>query len=413
MATNFQEVHKPSRAQALTFFFICLALAVGVIVWTFWLNRGTLIVEGPAPFGVEAGAENKECTASPCVLKVKPHAYTITLKKDGYYDDDQQVEVRRFKETAVKANLQYIPKVMEAGEIILPISETPLRPPFLGLARFENFPKDIKAAQFSASGNQILVTLGREIYIYDVAKKILSATNLSPDFYPAWAGEDVLFLVKVELKQALKKWNGGKIETIVVFDRPFVNPQIFGSPSGKKAVISEKTDGDFSYYLVDLEKKSRQRLAVSRSAQLIKWTLDDLIFEEPEEKGKKVFALNANTLEQKTLGATSGSNVLETAPGNFVFLSSEKQDSKSTQLGPSISEVLEKAVEETTSAPKAVVESSVFLVEFSSATGELKTLAEVPLKQNEKVEHLTADLNGKKYYFEKSGKLFEVRLEPQ
>lgn len=401
--------HKPSRKKAIIFFVFTLLLAGSVIVWTFFINKGILIVEGQTPFSVKINSSETLCAAAPCYLKLTPRAYNIVFSKQGFFDDSRNVKIKLWSETKVAANFKFIPTYREAGKIILPDAAAPLRPPFLDMIKFENFPKNIKQADFSPSGNFVLIALGKEFYVYDIADGIIEKTDLKPEMHPAWLGEQLVFFEESSEKQFLKLRSGKENKLLASFERPFKNPTIFGSPDGKKVLIAEKSEESFFYYLVDIEKKSRRRLEISSSAKSPKWTGDFIIFEEGKGDSEKIFAVNVDNFQKTDLAAESSGNVIEKQDGVFIFISPNKQDSSQIQLGSSITEALEQASKDTANIINET--TSWFVTEFNVKTNESKMLVEIPAKKNATPHNLTADLTGKKLYLEMDNVLIEITLE--
>lgn len=410
-----QKPHQPSRRQAVIFFLFTLILAAAIFCWVFFIDKGSLIINGPAPFDVRIGVKSTPCASAPCVLKLKPKRYTVILQKEGFFEDSQVVEIKRFQNTAATANFKFIPILREASEIVLPMESAPLKPPFLGMQTLPNFPKNAKEALFSPNENKILLSLGKEFYIYDTAAKTVGETDFAPDMRPAWLNQDIVFLEKTEEKHILKKWTvkDDKTSVLASFDRPFENPRLMGSPSGEKILIADEENSGPSYYLIDAVKKSRKKLELGPGAKKPKWTKfsDSLVFEAEESGRAKIFILNPANLEKTNIPATDSSNVEEISPHNFIFISAEKRDSEGPQVGISITEAIEEAQKETKQALGSAPHSSyLFIVEFSAEKGAFKTIIEIPVKAGEKIRRLTPD--DQKWRFEKEGRLFEVVFGP-
>lgn len=402
--------HKPSRKQAILFFIFTLILAIGVIAWIFFINKGTLVIDGSAPFRIKIGTEEIFCASAPCSLKLAPRSYGIVLSKKGFYDDVKNARINFWGEEKIMADFKFIPTYQELGEIILPVISAPLRPPFLGQKKFEGFPKNVKQTKFSQDGNLALITLGKELYVYYVADKVVDKTDLKPEMQADWLGDKIIFLEEFEQKHLLKLRDGKENKLLASFERPLKNPALLGSPDGNKVLLSESDGGKYSYYIVDTEKRSRKRLEISSGARNPKWTGNYMIFEEEEVGAKKVFAVNAEDFKQINLGAESSENTIEIRKGVFIFISGAKRDSETADLGPSISEALEQAAKETSSIVKKI--SSWFVTKFDTLTGKSKMLVEIPAKEGKILDRLTADLNGKKLYLDLGGELMEIVLEP-
>jgi hypothetical protein len=343
-----RQIHRPSRATAIAFFLLSLAIAAFVIVWVFFLNRGTLTVSVEAPFRITVSGKQKECISFPCMLRLAPRTHSITIQKEGFYEDTQTVEIKRWKETKLTANFTFIPVVAEVKN----------RPP------------------------------------------VLDKKN-----------DEIAFLEKIDGKHVLKMRNGS--EAIVTFERPFKNPRLMGASGSQKVLIADESDGSFSYYLVDIVKKSRRRLEVDGNAREAKWAGEYLVFAEgegaDEGEDKKIFAIHSETNNQILLSSIDAESVIERKPGILLFFSSEKQAEAASKLGPSISEAIEIAKKETFTPDQ--IPGTVFLTQFDVEHNLSQTLASIPVKDGKMPRRLTFDHSGKKIYFEMGEGLFEVILE--
>ena len=403
--------HKPSRKQAIVFFVFTLILAVGVVTWVFFVNKGTVSVDGAKPFNIKIGTTEISCTSPPCSLRLAPRSYNVVLSKKGFYDDLKNIKIKLWGEEKITADFKFIPTYKELGEIVLPVSDAPLRPPFLERKKFENFPKDVKQTKFSQSGDLALITLGKELYIYYVADRAVDTIDLKPETAADWLGDKIIYLEESEQKHLLKLRDGKENKLLASFERPLKNPTLFGSPDGKKILLSENSDEKYFYYIVDTEKRSRKRLEISASAHNPKWAGDYMIFEEGDGVAKKVFAFNPEDSKKINLLADSSENVIEIKKDVLIFISGEKRDSEMANLGPSISEALEQAAKDTSSIIKKI--SSWFVTEFNVQTGKSKMLIEIPTAEGKSLHRLTADPNGKKLYLDMDGALGEITLEFQ
>lgn len=431
------EIHKPSKKQAILFFFFTLAAAAGVLAWVFFLNKGTLVVEGAAPFSVYAGAESVNCSSSPCSLKLVPRKYTISAKKDGFFDESGEIEIKRWVESKFAFSFKMIPKLNLVGKAVLPNSFVPLRPPFLGASKLEKFPQGVAeaTAAFSASGEKALLTLGKDFYIYDAKNPSVTKLDIPASYGPIWAGEKIVFLEDSASGQILKLWNNGNSSPIVSFERPFKFPTLLGSQSGKYVLIAEKTGDDTSYYLVDTTNKTRKKMAPKIAAYKANWAGDYIIFEENIGKQTNVSFVDAASLSEKALPAVDSLNVISPRSGVIVFVSNHKKDGTEARVGLPIAEAL-MAEAKKEAFQIGAVGTSQFVTEYMVSTDTYRTLVEVPghevgtmtgegtstilVKKIEKesIQSLTADLSGKKLYFLGSfdakldgQKLFEVVLE--
>ena len=109
-------VHRPSRFQAIFFLFITLVLAVFIIAWVFFINQGSLAVNGDFPFTVSVAGQSTLCSATPCNIKLTPQNYTVMISKDGFYSDTQKVQISRGAATAITPHFAFIPTIEDAGK---------------------------------------------------------------------------------------------------------------------------------------------------------------------------------------------------------------------------------------------------------------------------------------------------------
>lgn len=419
-----KNIHQPSRKQTVLFFILMLVIGAWIVMWVFFINKGTLTAEGPFPFSLKAGNEKIICTKSPCTAKLTPRRYTIIFKKEGFYDDAQTFAVMRGRNEKLIPRFRFIPVIREKGELVLPIENAPLKSTFLGLKKFENFPQNFKEASFSGSGNQALLNIGKEVYIYNVQNKIVQKTDLDITFHPTWAKEDIVFFEEFEGKQILKKWNGGKNEFLVSFERPLKNPNIIISLSGNRALIYEvhEKNNRHAFYFVDFNKKSRRRLEIMENQRPTVFTPSYLFFERLKEKGEKeVVGFDSESWEEIKFPALDGENIVEIKSQVLFFLSSEKQDSGKPKFGVSLEKAFEEAKKETFDEEKKVIKRTkmekVFITEFSRADNIYRTVGEIALEEGESIHRLTFDSIDEKLYFilkKKSGekRVFEVILKP-
>ncbi|GEM_PF-5587973 len=399
------EIHKPSKKQAVLFFLFSLALAAGVVAWTFFLNQGTLVVEGDAPFRVKAAGKQWTCENSPCSMKLAPGGHTVTLEKEGFYDDTKSAIIQRWRETKLAASFQFIPTVKEVGELVLPFASAPLKTPFIGTKKFENFPKDVRDASFSDSGNFAILKLGKERYVYDTREHTVSELEIPLDAPAAWLGDKIVFL-ETSSKQILFVMEPGKQPGATVsFMRPLGKPTLIGAPTGNKVLIRD--DDAHVFYLIDTEKLSRDRIeTLGQGAAVARWTGEYFIASD----SGKIVAVNGATLEKIELRASDPENIIEMQPGILIFLSSTKQDSGKSNLNQTLEEALEIAKKETVSEQPVAL--SFFLTELNTQNSTAKTLAEIPMQPGEEIHRLTLDSTGGKIFFTKKNKLFEILLKP-
>lgn len=403
--------HQPSHRQAVIFFFFTLVLALGIFLWVFFINKGTITVTENLPLKMKVSSEDIMCTASPCGVTLAPGKYTVTLTKDGYFDYTENITVNRREVTKITPKFDFIPTLSEVTNSALPFATAPLRPPFLGQKSLTNFPKNVKAASFSASGNLALLTLGKDLYIYDVKNKTVNGVILKPDAKSVWAGEKIVFLETSESIQTLKARSpvDAKYSPVASFEKPFAKPELLGDLRGEKVLISDENEAGHIYYLVDIVKQSRKRLEIiPASATAVKWTLGHIVYQKGVNE--KVYTVDPDTLTETSMPAMGIENLIEPMSDVFFFIASEKQDTGKTKVGLSIADALEAAQQEAASPEQKKIKT-VFVTQFNKKDNIARTLVEVPLKESESISRLTREIDGNNLYFVKGGKAFVVATE--
>ncbi len=88
--------------------------AVFTVIWGLFLNQGTLVVEGDAPFEVSViTGPTEKCSQSPCSIEVKPGMHTVIVRKSGFREERQDVEVKRWKDNKIAVDFEFIPVIKE------------------------------------------------------------------------------------------------------------------------------------------------------------------------------------------------------------------------------------------------------------------------------------------------------------
>lgn len=397
------EFHQPSHRQAVAFFIFSLFLVAGLLAWTFVLNKGELVVSGAAPFTVKAGGEQKKCDSSPCTLKLKPRSYTVSLSKSGFYNESETVEVKRGGRTMLAAALEIIPVVREVGTALLPFDEAPLSPTFLGKTELPKFPKNAVGVLASNSEKFLLLAVGRELFVYEVSSATTKKMPLTAEKKPLWLGDELVYLeTDAAEKQTLTAMNlAGEKTLISSFARTFVNPVVVPSPDGNFVLIREENN---DHYLIDVAKKSRQRLALEPGARAVKWVGSYIIVEEKINDETKITARDPESDVRIHVPAKKAELVIKKDDEALFFISDEKYNEQgSAEHGVSIGEIVEEVVVART--------STVYLTRLEIAKNELFTLASVAVTGGAGISRIHYDAASEKIHFIKESKLFEVALK--
>jgi len=397
------ETHQPSRRQALLFFIFTMALVGFIVAWVFVINKGTLTVSGEAPFIITVGSEKIECTVSPCSVVLTPGPYTMTLQKNGFFDDREPVQVQRGDITTIAAAFRFVPVVEEvkntaaiSGGAAIALLLQPE-----SASKLPGVPKNASAYAISPSAKNILVTIGKELYVYSVADKSIAKIPLLRDSYPHWLGDNEL--VYLESGQALTvfKVTSKNSSILASFDRPFSARAIIEStPDGAHIIIMDPTEDQLQSYLIDREKKTRRRFDLPLNSE-VSSTNHYFVY----ETDGSVTLIDLATLKEQKIPAVNGVAVTETAPGVLVFASKEQHADAFRKVGPSINQALEDAqkaaVMATTPGEKQSngFSSTRYITELDVAKSFYRTLATVNIKEGEEVMGFVSYPEGNVIYF--------------
>ena len=95
--------------------FILVGILSGAVLlfsWSFWLNRGTLIVEGKAPFVVDIpGVNSVNCNDSPCSITLPSRSFDLAFKKTGMFDEKRTIIIPKISSVRQKIDFSFEPKL--------------------------------------------------------------------------------------------------------------------------------------------------------------------------------------------------------------------------------------------------------------------------------------------------------------
>lgn len=403
------QIHRPSRKQAVIFFIFTLLLVIGIFVWVFYLNKGTIIVSGKPPFTIAVADKEIRCETLSCEIKLTPRNYRILLKKESFFTDIHDIAVHRGDTQQIAMNLQFIPVVKEVGPLRLPHPDAPLLAAFRDKATLKNFPQNPAQIAFSSSGKTIIFKVDQKMHLYNIADEAsFIIRNVQADAPLALIGEQAFFLETENGGHVLKMvLDEMRTETVVRFDRPFSNPVLVGAPQGNKLLIQEEKEAAFAYYLIDVEKKNRERLEET-GLKNPHFTNFHIIFEKEEAGNKKIVALDPLALDEFELPAFDAENISESRPGVFLFLSTQRMDKEETAAGPAIDTLFKEITRDAVSPEQFV--ATVFITEFNAEKNTYRTFAAVPWDEKNPVTKLIAAYEEGKIYFVQGKRLFEIRL---
>lgn len=219
-----------------------VVIALFTVTWGLFLNFGTLEVTGKAPFTVDVMAgPSVDCDNDTCKVEVKPGSHIVRLYKNGYLDQKQEIDVKRWKTAELKVDFKFIPKVKEvsneAEKITTKVSE--IKENF-SLANQDNgqqaliltengkviayFSKSLDDAVLYISPNEKSVAIksnssqGNDIYLVDVnaqSRTNIFSTKKEIQFIQ-FSPESQNLIVKVEEKTYVIDQKGN--QTAIDFD---------------------------------------------------------------------------------------------------------------------------------------------------------------------------------------------------
>ncbi|HMR01032.1 MAG TPA: PEGA domain-containing protein [Candidatus Gracilibacteria bacterium] len=86
------------------------------VLWAIFLNRGTLTIQGDAPFSVNVQAlQNENCLESPCSIELAPGDYNISIQKPGFRTIERTVQVPINGEHIEEVSFEFIPVIQKVG----------------------------------------------------------------------------------------------------------------------------------------------------------------------------------------------------------------------------------------------------------------------------------------------------------
>jgi len=117
---TLNEPHYPSKWSVALVFSVILLLIIGVFVWAFYVNLGTVIVSGDQSFSVKVNGDLHQCAEGSCEISLPPGFYDFTAQSDGYYEESFSLLVERWAEVNYPLRFVLVPFLEELAESDLP-----------------------------------------------------------------------------------------------------------------------------------------------------------------------------------------------------------------------------------------------------------------------------------------------------
>ena len=201
-----------------------MLLILGIFLWMVVLNKGVLKIsaqpKGTYSVTITGGQTKipiqKNCDLDPCSISLPIGNYNISLKKDGYLEEQASALIQRGKASDLSINFIYIPHVQELDSLA-------------SLDFSENSDPDNKLFQF-----KIDATYNKQQLIY---------TEPSSQKQVVWA----------------------------YFDRPLQNPLVFPNPQYTEALVIDRAEEDEIIYLIDGVNFRRSYLGTIKELKSVLW----------------------------------------------------------------------------------------------------------------------------------------------
>lgn len=281
------------EAQKKLYMWGLIALAIMgalFVLWATFLNRGTLTVNGDAPFIINvAGLKTESCPESPCSVVLAPGDYVISFQKAGYRTVERNVNVP-IGEQVEDVTFQFIPVISKRGvESDLHVFTDPV----MSIPDLEDTPvfAEKNYATYLAFD---LESKRQTLYILGLADDQLSEPRVATSF----------------------------IRTI---DDYTIVP---GIEDHNRIALIERLEEESSLYMIDLSEKSRDNILTLPYIHDMKWIKGSNNFLlEAREKGKlnsSIYLYDADAKEVRKLD-------LETSVANVDILEDGRLIAATTQ----------------------------------------------------------------------------------
>lgn len=255
------------RQRRILIFLLSFALIALVLSWMFVIDRGTLEVTALPPYRINViKGIQKSCLSDPCLIRLFPRTYSAILEKEGYYPEKISFSIRRFETTRLSISPKFVPKETH----IFPLTPNSfqqsnfesitLTPPafsdtFLTLASTTN------GLLFSPDGQFALIFTDKDL-LFSETQGSYETLEIPPVKDIVWSHQSdfLLYLDAHPRQQSLYRfdWHEKSTHLISRFPRFIERGQLFLSADDTTVILLDQDRN--TVYLVDLEKKSRQKI---------------------------------------------------------------------------------------------------------------------------------------------------------
>lgn len=261
-----------SQRKALMFFIFTIFLAVFIAIWGLFLNNGSIVFKSSPPFTITiAGGESKVCNEEDCQINLAPGNYSVVLEKQGHYKIAKEITLQRWQQLQEEVKFVEIPFVEEIGSFLNTNSEalsTVLNTDFLNLQSIDFKPsfelENIKQITLSPNAKfYISEDADEDSALYSIDEQEIETNQTISNF--AWTNNDILYFLDRDRSNgqfSLFKYNPftDVKEVVTTFPRNNSEFKIFNSTDLDKLLVTETSEEESIWYLVDLKEKSKAEI---------------------------------------------------------------------------------------------------------------------------------------------------------
>lgn len=422
----------------LIFFFSCIGVGFLILIWVFFINKGTLVFVSNPPFEVKIqGARDLKCEKNQCKARLTPRIYTVTFAKEGYFDKTVQIPVKRWETKLYEADFLLIPVIEKKGKIgriILPEQKKPYvhnlkEISFFSLLdrkekTFKKYPDKITNILFSNKAEKALIlTENNKTFVYNFEKNKIDEIMFETSNIDLIWGKNSETLITLTSKIGAKDqvlyqlvvYGGGKTN-ITYFPREIKDARLYLSPDSEKIILVDKTKKTRKIYLIDIAQKNKKYISeIDQEVLSVKW--DDvnrkvaIVTKDLQTKEKGIWLLDVEKEPLKKLDFVASKHAITWLNDGMVFLANKKDIEKN--LAESKNENLWTSMlgESVVRIKRSAAEVERVFVRYDTNRHTMQYLADLPKELSGFDICLETKKDKTGVYFLAGNEVYEVALE--
>ncbi|GEM_PF-4889869 len=294
---------------------LILILLTGAIFgfWKWYLNHAVISIQAKSPYAVTVGSKNFQCKTDQCHIDTIPGKHHLTLKKEGYSDENRDIQLSLNGHYDENINFRFMPVFKKIAN-----------PDFFQFAADLPEKQNQKLAQelkniaapvfYDPSGN----------YIYYIAR---NKNNFRQSLFSQQIGTDD------HLKDPA---------IITTFIRDIDKYFLRISPARDKILLIDQTDGISTLYLIDAVLKNRLNLMSFPLIRAAAWFADgkDFLLEVREANSPlfSLYDIQGDTATPEKLDLNAALQNVAIANNNTLIAAVQNEDAaQSAATGAQIS----------------------------------------------------------------------------